>query len=79
MEDAVAAVRKHVNSGNAAWAAVWVWGQANAPITWHGRAKARSGVGIGGENDYVILLFPHNLYCVFAACGTGISDPFSKA
>ena len=77
VEEAVAAARQHVNDGSAAWAAVWVWGQPNAPTTWHGQPKATYGVGTGGEDDYIILIPSHDNYCIFAACGAGIPDPFS--
>ena len=70
VEDAVGLCRQAVQGGACPWAAVWVWGFADAPSSWHGVEHGR-GALMGGENDFVVLVLPDGHYTLFVKAGEG--------
>lgn len=67
-----------VVTGKATWAAVFVQGFPQAPISWHGEpADIRSATG-GGEDDLVILVLSQDKYIIFASRGAGMPDPLQS-
>eukprot|EP00897_Mesotaenium_endlicherianum_P008162 jgi/Mesen1/7374/ME000382S06572 len=62
----ISQARLAVDSGQCPFAAVNVWGFADAPVSWAG---AEHGYLRGGENDYSFVIFPGGRYLVFSASG----------
>lgn len=69
--DAIALAEEGVAEGRSPWAAVMVWGFADAPISWHGAEHAHSG-SMSGENDYMVLILPGgDEYMIMVSAGEG--------
>jgi len=58
--------------GSIPWISVTVWGFEDSPISW---GDNQHHFLLSGENDYTIVLLPHNAYLLFIALGT--HDTFS--
>ncbi len=68
--------RHVVASGDVPWFAVSVRGPQHAPVSWTGTCSSPSAVhsmGMvgGGENEYVVLLLPEDVWLLFVASGEG--------
>ena len=52
--------------GGPPWAALTVWGFADAPVSW---AHREHGFYESGENDFTFVVFPDGRYVRYAAMG----------
>ncbi len=69
--DGVAFCREQVKKGRSPWAAVMVWGFADAPILWQGTEYERCGI-MSGENNYMVLILPGGEeYIIMVSAGEG--------
>lgn len=68
--EAITFCRDEVARGVCPWAAVSVWGFVDAPLSWQGTEHGR-GPGMGGENDYILLVLPGDQYVLFVSAGEG--------
>ncbi|CAL8467676.1 g7214 [Coccomyxa elongata] len=68
--DAITLCRDEVGRGACPWAAVYVWGLVDAPVSWLGTEHGFGPV-MGGENDYIVLVLPDDQYVLFVSAGEG--------
>lgn len=68
--DAITLCRDEVGRGACPWAAVYVWGFVDAPVSWLGTEHG-CGPVMGGENDYIVLVLPNDQYVLFVSAGEG--------
>ncbi len=61
-------VRDIVAGARVPWAAVHVWGFADAPVAWQGLEHAPAWDG-AGESAYTVLFMSEGDFCVFKALG----------
>lgn len=62
------ALRPLVSAGKLPWAALGVWGFADAPVAWLGREHGVQRA-MSNESHYMLLLLPDDSYCVFIGLG----------
>ncbi|GMH38148.1 hypothetical protein BSKO_06032 [Bryopsis sp. KO-2023] len=57
------------------WVAIQVWGFRDSPVSW-GEVEHSIANEFGGDNNYTLLIFSDDQYCLFTAAGSG--DLFAK-